>query len=303
MRHKDANLVAILGIIGNIFLIVIKGIVAGITNSQAMISDVFNSGADIFSSLMTFIGNKIASKEADEDHNLGHGKAEYIFSMLISAVMLVVALNLFISSVNSIFVPYDYQYSNALIIVCIITILIKFFLYLYTHKIAKKHNNLLIEANACDHRNDCFLTLLTLISSIFGKYGITIVDGIVGSLVAIWIFLIGLRLFKQSYDVLMDKGMDEEAKAKILKIVKQYPEIKKTNHFNSTPIGYQYQISLTIFVDGNLSTFESHDIANRLEKDISSLEEVYLSIIHVNPMDVSELTKRKKVKKRKTEER
>lgn len=291
MRHKEANRVAILGIIGNIFLIIIKGIVAFLTNSQAMISDTFNSASDIFSSLLTFIGNKIASKEADDDHNLGHGKAEYVFSMLISVAMLLVATRLLYGAVESIFIAYNYQFSYLLLVVSIITIITKLFLYFYTHKIAKKHHNLLIEANAYDHRNDCLLTTLTLISSIFGMYGITIVDSIVGTLVSMWIFYTGTQIFRKSFDVLMDKGMDEEAKDKIMAIVDKYPEIKKTNHFNSTPIGYQYQISLTIFVDGNLSTYESHDIANRIEKEISSLEEVYLSIIHVNPIEIKKKTK------------
>ena len=68
-------------IIGNIFLLIIKAIIGFMSHSQALIADSFNSAGDIFASLMTFIGNKIASEPNDEDHNLGHGKAEYIFSM------------------------------------------------------------------------------------------------------------------------------------------------------------------------------------------------------------------------------
>ena len=101
---------------------------------------------------------------------------------------------------------------------------------------------------------------------------------------SLWIIYVGVRIFKDSYDVLMDKGMDEYTKNKVYDIIKKYPEIQGVNHFNSTPVGYQYQISLTIFVDGNLSTYESHDIANRLEKEISKLDEIYLAVIHVNPI-------------------
>ena len=81
-RFKAANKASILGMIGNIFLFLIKVIVGFISNSQAMIADAFNSASDILSSFMTYIGNRVASKDADEDHNLGHGKAEYIYSML-----------------------------------------------------------------------------------------------------------------------------------------------------------------------------------------------------------------------------
>lgn len=292
-RYNEAKKASILGIIGNLFLFIIKATVGFISNSQAMISDALNSAGDIISSIMTFIGNKISSKEADDDHNLGHGKAEYIFSMLISILMMFFSIDVLYSSVVSLFSTYNYHFSYNLIIVCIITIMIKLLLYLYTSKIAKKYNNLLVEANSKDHRNDCILTILNLLASIFGMYGITFVDGIVGSIVSIWIFFVGINLFKASYDVLMDKGMSEETKQKVLDIVKKYKEIKKINHFNSTPIGYQYQISLTIFVDGNMTTYKSHEIANKLEKEISSLDDVYLTIIHVNPIEVSKKSKKK----------
>ena len=81
--------------------------------------------------------------------------------------------------------------------------------------------------------------------------------------------------------------MDEETKKEVYDIIKKHKEIKNVIHFNSTPVGYKYQISLTIFVDGNLSTFESHEIANKLEKEIvNSIESIYLAVIHVNPLKI-----------------
>ena len=283
-RYKSARLVSILGIVGNIFLLIIKAIVGLVSHSQSMISDALNSAGDIGTSIMTFIGNKVSSKEADEDHNLGHGKAEYIFTMLISLAMILVSISVLITSIKSLFYDYSYTYSKYLLIVCIITIILKFILYKITINVAKKHNNLLVKANAKDRINDCILTSLNLIASVFGYYGITFVDGVVGSLVVLWIFITAIKLFKESFDVLMDKGMDEILKEEVLKIIEKHPEIKKINHFNSTPIGYQYQVSITIFVDGNMTTFESHEIANTLEKEISALDEIYLTIIHVNPI-------------------
>lgn len=283
-KHKKIKKASILGILGNIFLLIIKIFGGFISHSYAMISEAFNSAGDIFSSFMTFIGNHIASKEADDDHNLGHGKAEYIFSLLISVSMILLSIDLIYNSIKSIFITNDYHFSIYLIIICLTTILIKSTLYIYTHSIAKKYKNLLIEANAEDHRNDCVLAILNLSANIFAYYGIHEVDGIVGTLISIWIMITGIRIFKQSYDVLMDKAINEVTKQEVLNIINKYPEIKKINHFNSTPVGYQFQISLTIFVDGNLSTFESHEIANMLEKEITNLDEIYLTIIHVNPL-------------------
>ena len=115
-------------------------------------------------------------------------------------------------------------------------------------------------------------------------YGINFVDSIVGIGISIFILATGIKIFIDSYDVLMDKTMNEDTKKEVLAIIKKYPEVKKIQHFNATPVGYLFQVSFTIFVDGNLSTFASHDIANKLEKEISALDDIYLTIIHVNPI-------------------
>ena len=101
-RFKATKVASFLGIFFNLFLFVIKFITSLLTSSQAMLADAINSLGDIFSSLMTLIGNKIASKPSDDDHNLGHGKAEYIYSLLISIVIMIVAVTLFKDSLESI---------------------------------------------------------------------------------------------------------------------------------------------------------------------------------------------------------
>ena len=291
-RYDDTKKASILGILGNIFLFVIKIIIGLFSKSQAMIADAVNSGSDIFNSFMTYIGNKVASKKADEDHNMGHGKAEYIYAMFISLTMILLGIKVICDSILSIIKVQEYNYSIWLVVVCIVTIIVKLLLYLYTRKVGKKHHNLLVEANSKDHRNDVFITLLTLLSVILSYYHIKYVDGIVGFLIAMWIVYTGVMIFIESYDVLMDKTISSETKDQVLAIIKEYPEIIKINHFNATPVGYKYMVNSSIFVDGNLSTFESHEIADRLEKDIHKrVEEIYLTVIHVNPIEIKKDTK------------
>ena len=284
-RYKSTKKASILGIIGNVFLLIIKGMIGFMTNSQAMIADSVNSAGDIFSSSMTFIGNKIASKPSDESHNLGHGKAEYIFSLLISLSMIFIAVKLLLDSIQSLKNPEGYTFSWMLIVVCIVTIATKFGLYIYTHSLSKKHNNLLIEANANDHRNDCVVTTFNLIAALLSLKHILWFDGVVGIGISLWICYTGIKIFIESYNVLMDKSINKEDKDKVLAIIDRHPEIKKIQHFNSTPVGYKYQISFTIYVDGNLTTYQSHEIANNLEKEIDrEIDEIYLTVIHVNPI-------------------
>ena len=284
-RYNEVKKVSLLGIIGNLFLFIIKLIVGIISGSQAMIADAFNSGSDIFSSVITFIGNKIASKPQDECHNLGHGKAEYIYAMIISIVMIAGVIIILKDSIVSLIMNKEYSFSMYLIIACFVTMLVKLSLYLYTIRIAKSQRNLLLKANANDHRNDMILAALNLIAIIGAFFDIYYLDGLVGIIISFYLLLEAVKIFRESYDVLMDKSISDEVKNEVLEIVKKYEAIQKINHFNSTPVGYKYQISLTIFVDGNLSTFDSHKIADDLEKDITqNIDEIYLAIIHVNPM-------------------
>lgn len=287
-RFEAAKRASIFGIVGNVFLFIIKIIIGIISNSQAMLADAFNSASDIFSSIMTYIGNRISSKDADSDHNLGHGKAEYIYSMLISVTMMVLGVSILIDAFKSIFVTNEYNFSIWLIVVCIVTILTKLCLYIYTSRIGKKYNNLLVEANSKDHRNDIIITSSNLVASLFSIFNIYLIDSIVGIGISLWIIYTGVKIYKESYDVLMDKTISPEIKDKVLKIIDNYDEIYKINHFNATPVGYMYQVSFSIFVDGNMSTFDSHDIANKLEKEIiKNVSEIYLVVIHVNPYEKS----------------
>lgn len=283
-RYNVTKKAGLLGILGNLFLLIIKGSIGFICNSQAMIADAANSAGDIFASIMTWVGNKIASEPQDDSHNFGHGKAEYIFSLFISISMIVVAFKLLYDSIMTLICGSTITFSWFLVVVCIITILVKFSLFIYTNKLCKKYNNILLEANSKDHRNDCIVTTFTLISILATLVGITFLDGIVGTGISIWIAITGFKIFIESYNVLMDESIDEETKDLILRYVKNYKEIQKIEHISSAPVGYQYVVVLTICVDGNMSTFESHKLADNLEKDITSLEKVYNTIVHVNPI-------------------
>ncbi len=290
-RFETARNAGFVGIIGNIFLLIIKAIVGLMTNSQAMIADSANSASDIFASLMTFIGGKIASKPTDNDHNMGHGKAEYIFSMFISLAMIFLALKLLLDSIYSLISQSAFVFSWMLVVVCIITIIIKAILYFYTKKLYKKNPSLLLVSNLKDHKNDCIVTTFTLIATLLSLVNIYWFDGVVGIGISIWICYTGIHIFVESYNILMDKSLSESNKKIVLDIIDKYPDIKKVNHFTSSPVGYKYLISITIFVDGEMSTFKSHEIADNLEKELNKLDFVHLAIIHVNPI---KLTAKKK---------
>ena len=283
-RFQTTKKVGILGILANSFLFIIKILVGLISNSQSMIADSFNSIGDVFVSFMTLLGSKIASEESDDDHNFGHGKAEYIFSMFISLSILIIAIKLLYDSSYSLFKNNEIIFSYNLVIVCIITIFIKLCLYFYINKLSHKEKNILLKSNMYDHRNDIFLTASVLIAIIFAKFNIYFVDSIVGIIISIWFLITGIKLFKESYDVLMDESLDEETKNKIIKLIIKDSNILEIEKIHSVNVGHRFIVVLTILVDGNLNTFKSHEIANKIEQTImkkfNNVQEVF---VHINP--------------------
>lgn len=285
-KFIDIRNAGIAGIIGNIFLLLIKASIGLVTHSQAMIADSVNSASDIIASLMTFIGNKISSEPKDNDHNFGHGKAEYIFSLFISITMICVSLKVLFDSICSLIYKKHFNFSWILIIVCILTIITKFILFIYTRKLYIKYDNILLKSNYKDHRNDCIVTTCTFISIIFGIYGIYWIDGLVGIGISIWILITGAGIFFESYNVLMDVSLDEETRETIMNLVKTHDNIKNCYNLYTTPVGYKYFVVFTIAVDGNMSTYESHSLANHLEKDVEKIEKIYKAVVHVHPADL-----------------
>ena len=283
-RFEQTKKAGLFGILGNLFLLIIKGTVGFIFRSQAMIADAANSAGDIFASLMTFIGNKIASEPQDRTHNFGHGKAEYIFSLFIGISMVVIAFKLLYDSIYTLIYGSELTFSWFLIFVCIVTIIVKLTLYIYTKSLAKKFENILLEANTKDHRNDCIVTSFTLVSILLTLANIYWFDGVVGIGISIWICITGVKIFVESYNVLMDISLDQNTLDIILDLAHNYKEIQKVDEISSTPVGYQYVVVLTIYVDGNMSTFESHKLADQLEQNVETLDKIYKAVVHVNPI-------------------
>ncbi len=282
-RHQVTQRVALLGIILNIILLIGKLIVGFASRSQAMIADGFNSAGDVFSSLMTYIGNRIASQPEDQNHPYGHGKAEYIFSMIISFSLLLVAISIFRESLDSILHREIFIFSWWLIGVAIATIVLKLSLFIYTNKVGKLHNSLLILANAEDHRNDVFVTSATLLGILLGKYGIYWLDGVVGIGISIWIAYTGFRIFMDSFNVLMDTNIDQSFKEDIMGVILSVQGVDHIDDIIAKPVGFQVIIIAKVSVNGNLTINEGHSIAAQIREKLRGYKHISDVVVHVNP--------------------
>jgi cation diffusion facilitator family transporter len=283
-RFETTRRVALLGIIANVELFIIKLIIGLMSRSQAMIADSFNSAGDVITSVATFIGNNIASRPVDEDHPYGHGKAEYIFSMIISFFLLIVAYKIFRNSLNSIFSKQEFIFSWWLVGIAIVTIISKLLLFFYTRKAGRRENSLLIIANSQDHRNDVFVTSSTLLGITFGSFGLYWFDGAVGVGISLWIAFTGVKIFMSSYYVLMDTSIDNVLKKQLIKSIETINGVDHVDSITSKPIGVRFIVIVKVSVPGNMHVIEGHSIAAKIKKKLKEeSKHVGDVVVHVNP--------------------
>lgn len=282
-KSTDIKQVAVAGIIGNIFLLTIKLIVGFISKSQAMIADGLNSAGDVFASVMTYIGNHISSQPDDSDHPYGHGKAEYIFSMIISFSLVIVAFNIISSAINAYRNEETFLFSVWLVVVAIVTIGLKLMLFIFSNKIGHKHNSLLALANAEDHRNDIFITSFTLLSIITGYFELFIVDAIVGTGIGIWIGYSGFTIFSSAYYVLMDTTLDEDIKKELIDLLELIDGVDHVDTITSKPVGLTFLLMVKVSIDGNLTVRQGHAIADNIKYSLMDYDYVDDVIVHLNP--------------------
>lgn len=276
--------ISLLGMIGNFFLLIIKLIVGTISSSQSMIADALHSIEDMMSSIVSYIAVKISSKPSDNQHPYGYGKVEYTFSFLISIIMIVISITMIKETISNMIYGVKVTFNIWMLIVCIVTIIIKLGLYIYSNRMYRITNNILIRAGRDDHRNDIFITVSVLISSIASIFGLYFIDYIFGIIISSFIAIVGIRIFKLSYKVLIDTNLCEEKIDDIISKVNEYDEVKNVDKIIGKPVGDKYVIILKIAMNKNLNIHNSHDVESVIKKRLL-VENDYIHdvIIHVNP--------------------
>ncbi len=280
---KAAKRVGIIGIIANAFLLAIKFIVGLIFKSQGLIADALNSFGDVFSSIITFVGGKISEKPADEDHEFGHGKAEFVASFLIGIFMVMVSIETLYSGIRSIIYNEAFTFSYFLIIVPIVTIIVKSILYFYCKAKAKQYDSLLILSNSKDHRNDTIISLGVIIGIVFGYFGYYFVDGMVGAIISIVIIITGIKIIKEAYDVLIDKCIDVDTVKEMKKQIEATEGVNHLDSIKSKPTGTLHMLIVKVSVDPEMTVKESHKIAGIIREFLRKYPNVYDAVVHINP--------------------
>lgn len=251
--------------------------------SQGLIADAINSFGDVFSSVVTLIGGKIAEKPEDIDHEFGHGKAEYVASFLIGIFMIIVGLDTLYSSARAAIYNQSFGLSYMLVLIPLITIFVKTILYVLVKFIAKKKKSVLIEANAADHRNDVMVSIGVLVGIVFGYSGYYFVDGIIGTIISIIIIVTGIKIAREAYDILIDKCIDANISKELKEQIMEFNGVNHIDEVKSKPTGDKHILIVKISVDPNMTVLESHKIAGMIRDKMRKNDKIYDTIVHINP--------------------
>lgn len=279
-KYDTIRKVSLISLIVNCMLLITKVIVGVISMSQAMIADSLHSAGDISASFISFIGSKIATKKRDFKHPYGYGKAEYIFSLIISIIMMFAAVIMIINSFESIILNNKITNFFPLFIVCTITIVMKVILCVYCKFRCNVGTSILIKTLMEDNKNDIFVTIGTIIGLVFSKIGFTYVDGLVGIIISIWIFIVGIKIFFEAYNVLIDTNISNHMIQKVKGQILSHEYQLDVESIKAKPIGDKYLVILEVVVDGNMNINYCNEICNFIVYDIKK-EFKYISDVVV----------------------
>lgn len=276
------------GIFLNICLFIMKLLVGIIFNSVAIESDAFNNLSDAISSIVTILSFKLSMRPADKEHPFGHARYEWLASLFLAVMIFFVAFELIKSSILKIFKPQALQFTTLTLIVLIISILIKLYMYFYNRHYAKLVDSSVLEATALDSISDVISTSAILVSFIISKFINYNLDGIAGLIVACMIAKGAWQILKEALDSILGKAPSEDFVSEVKSIVLSHPGILGIHDLMIHDYGYGKGIaSLHVEVDASVDIMKSHALVDHIERELKAKCNLLVSI-HMDPILVGD---------------
>lgn len=284
VREKYSYLSGILGIMCNLFLFSVKISIGLIIGSIAVISDAFNNFSDMGTSVISIIGTKLSNAHADSEHPFGHGRIEYVSSLIVSFIIILVGFELFKGSFDKILHPQQVEINLVLTLILAVSVLIKLWMYIYNKFIGNKINSKVILAVASDSLNDVFATSAVILATVIGKFLPVSIDGYVGAVVSVVIMIAGYRLSKDTIDTLLGTPPDPETVENIEKIIMENEDILGIHDLIVHDYGPgRIMASVHAEVADNCDIVRIHEIIDNIENYIEKNLGIHI-VIHMDPI-------------------
>lgn len=274
------------GIVCNVFLFFLKLAVGLAVNSVSVMSDAFNNLSDAASSVISFVGVKMADRPADKEHPFGHGRMEYIAALVVSFLVIEVGWTLCKSSFDKILHPNAMTFTLSSLFILAASIGVKLWMAYFNKTLGTRINSAVMKATAADSMGDALTTAATILA--LAVYGITgwNIDGIVGLIVSVIVMIAGINIAKDTLAPLLGEAVSMETADEITKFVEGYEGIVGSHDLivhNYGPGRSMASIHAEVPNDVEIET--SHEIIDRIERDAMTQLGIFL-VIHMDPIAV-----------------
>ena len=286
VRTRYGMLASVVGIFCNVLLFSVKLAIGLILSSLAVTADAFNNLSDAASSIISFVGVKMAGKPADAEHPFGHGRIEYIAALIVSFLVIEVGFTFFKSSISKIMHPEEITFDPVPFIILILSILVKLWMAFFNNKLGKRIDSKVRLATAADSLGDVITTSATVISIVICHFTSINVDAIAGLIVSGIVIWSGVSIAKDTLEPLIGQRVPSELYQKITDMVESYEGIVGAHDLIVHNYGPNRSMAtIHAEVPNDVSIEASHEIIDRIERDAKKELNILL-VIHMDPVEM-----------------
>jgi cation diffusion facilitator family transporter len=276
----------IIGVLLNALLAIIKAVAGVLGNSYALIADAIESSFDIFTSFITWIGLRTASKAPDADHPYGHGKAEPLAAIVVSLSLIAAAILIAIQSIENIRTPHEAPAPFTLAVLALVVVL-KEGLYRFVNKVGSEVESNAIKADAWHHRSDAITSATAFIGisiALIGGQGYESADDYAALIASCIIVFNAYLIFMPSFAEIMDTAPAGTLVEEVKQIAMTVQGVKGVDKCFVRKMGFEYFVDIHVIVDGSLSVRTGHDIAHAVKNAVLRAKPtVYDVLTHIEP--------------------
>lgn len=284
VRSAVGRLSGIVGIVCNVFLFIGKLLAGILSGSVSITADAMNNLTDASSSIVTLVGFKLAERPADEKHPYGHARFEYLSGLAVSAMIIVIGVELAQTSIGKIFHPEPITFSWLAAGILLVSILVKLWMSRFSGQLGKHIDSAALLATAADSRNDCISTGAVLVAAVVEMYTSWSIDGYVGLAVALFILWSGAGLAKETISPLLGESASPELQKRIVDYIESNPMVLGYHDLMVHDYGPgQRFASIHAEMDSTLDPLTCHEAIDDMERECLESHGVHL-VIHYDPV-------------------
>lgn len=282
-KKKAAMKVTVLSMLLNVGVAAGKIICGAIFGAISLLADGFNNLSDSGSNIVNIIGIQVSEKPADKEHPYGHARGEYIATLIVSFIIIFLAFELFIQSIDTIISGNKAEFSILSVVILCVGILAKLVMFITNRMVGKKYSSELLIATSVDSLGDVLASVAVLISLIIGKYTSFEPDGYIGALVAVLIGVSGIKILKRTTSELIGGSLPPQLIDEIKKRLLSYEGIYGIHGLTVHNYVNKYFVTVHAEIDADIPVLAAHELIDKIEKDFEKDTDIYLTI-HLDPV-------------------